>query len=130
MFEAQHRKKKKKMPRQITREAKRFLLISDVAKGMTYMDIVYKYMEEWGLGLKTVVAYLDDAVAHMKSEATKETIIAMNMQRLDNLISESIKDKDRKNAIRAIDTQNKLAGGYEEKVKIDTEGEINLIFDI
>ena len=66
----------------------------------------------------------------MKSDETKETLIAMNMERLDNIIEESMKEGDKRSAIKAIDTQNKLAGGYEDKVKLETDGDINLIFDI
>ena len=54
----------------------------------------------------------------------------MNMERLDNIIAESMKEGDKRSAIKAIDTQNKLAGGYEEKVKLETDADINLIFDI
>lgn len=123
------RRKNYKFPKQITHDAKRHLIISDVAAGMTYSEIVSKYMNEWGLGLKTVQAYVNEAIEYMRSETTKETLVAMNIQRLDGIISDSMTDKDRKSAIKAIDVQNKLVGGYEEKVKIDSDSDIVLNFE-
>lgn len=116
-------------PQQITSEAKRHLIISDIAKGMTYHDIVNKYVDEWGLGLKSVQNIVNDAVDYMRSDEAKETLISMNTTRLENIISDSMKEGDRKNAIKAIDTQNKMAGAYTEKVKIEGDSEINLNFD-
>ena len=66
----------------------------------------------------------------MRSDTAKENLISMNMQRLDTIITDSMKESDRKNAIKAIDTQNKLAGGYTEKVQIEGDTEINLNFEI
>ena len=123
-------RKYKKFPKQITAEAKRHLIISDIAQGMTYMDIVHKYESEWGLSLHTVMNIVNDAIDFMKSDTAKESLKAMNLQRLDTIISDSMDEKDRKNAIKAIDVQNKLAGGYEEKIKIDKDSEINLVFDM
>lgn len=110
--------------------AKRHLIIEEIAKGERYINIIHKFSQEWGLSERTVRMQVEDAIGYMKSESTKETLIAMNMERLDNIIADSMKEGDKKNAIKAIDTQNKLAGGYEEKVKLDTDGDINLIFDI
>lgn len=111
-------------------EAKRHLIISEIAKGARYTDIVKKFVDEWGLSRKTIEMAVDDAIKFMRDESTKDTLIAMNMQRLDSIIADSMNDGDKKNAIKAIDTQNKLAGGYVEKVKIEDNSEINLVFDI
>lgn len=117
-------------PQQITMDAKRYLIINDIAQGMTYMDIVKKYEQEWGLGLKSVQNIVNDTINFMRSDETKESIVAANMMRLEGLITDSIGDGDRKNAIKAIDTQNKLVGGYTEKVKIEGDTEINLNFEL
>lgn len=114
----------------VSMEARRYLIISDIAKGVKYTDILRKYMQEWDLGEKSLEMYIHDAINFMRSDTTKETLIAMNMERLDDIITDSMKDGDRRSAIKAIDTQNKLAGGYEEKVKIENDSEINLIFDL
>lgn len=119
----------RKFPRQINLEAKRYLIVSDIASGMTYMDIVRKYEKEWGLSHGSVMNIVNDCVEYMRSEKAKDTLVSINMQRLENIIADSMQEGDRKNAIKAIDTQNKLVGGYEEKVKIDADSEINLVFD-
>lgn len=111
-------------------EARRYLIIADIAKGMKYTDILRKYMAEWNLGEKSLEMYIHDAIAFMRSDTAKESLIAMNMERLDGIITDSMKDGDRKNAIKAIDTQNKLAGGYEEKVRLEGDSEIVLNFDL
>ena len=67
---------------------------------------------------------------YMRDESTKESLIAMNMERLDNIISESMTEKDRKSAIKGIEVQSKLAGGFEEKIKLEGDTEINLNFDL
>lgn len=114
----------------ISLEARRFLIINDIAKGERYTNILNKYMKEWNLGTKSVEKYIADAMEFMRSETTKNNLISMNMERLDGIIADSLKEGDRRNAIKAIDTQNKLAGGYEEKVKIEGDTEITLNFDL
>lgn len=116
--------------KQLTLDARRHLIIEDIASGKKYTDILRKYTQEWGLSVKSLELYIHDAIEFMRSDTAKENIIAMNMERLDKIITDSITKSDRKNAIKAIDTQNKLAGGYTEKVKIEGDSEINLKFDI
>ena len=111
-------------------EAKQHLIIQDIAKGLTYTQIVDKYTVEWGLSMKHVQAIVNDAIEFMRSEATKESLVSMNLQRLDNIISDSMKEGDRRNAIKGIDVQNKLAGGYTENIKVSADSDINFTFDI
>jgi len=120
----------KPFPQQISGDAKRYLIIQDIAKGMTYHDMVDKYVEEWGLGLKSVQNIINDTIAYMRSDEAKETLISMNTARLENIITDSMQDGDRKNAVKAIDIQNKMSGAYTEKVKIEGDTEINLNFDL
>lgn len=110
-------------------DARRFLILSDIANGMGYTDICRKYSQEWGCSMKTVELILQETIDFMRSETTKENLISMNMQRLDTIITDTIKT-DKKNAIKAIDVQNKMAGAYTEKVKIEGDTEINLNWGI
>ena len=121
---------KEKSQHSLKELAKRHLIIEAIAKGERYISIIQRFSKEWNLSEKTIRLLIDDAISYMKSEETKETLVAMNMERLDNIIEDSMKEGDKRSAIKAIDTQNKLAGGYEEKVKLETDGDINLIFDI
>ena len=123
-------RKNKDFPKQIPMEAKRHLIIEDIAKGLNYMELVKKYTEEWGLSTSHVMNTINDTLAFMRDEATKQSLVSINMQRLDTIITEAMSSKDRKNAIRGIDVQNKLAGGYEEKVKVDANTDVTFTFDI
>ena len=117
-------------PTQIPVDAKRHLIISDIAKGMTYMDIVRKYEQEWGLSHKTVQNIVNEAIDFMRSDEAKENIIAANMVRLEGIIGDSMGDGDRRSAIKAIDVENKMNGAYTEKVQIEGDSEITLNFEI
>jgi hypothetical protein len=94
------------------------------------MDLVKKYTKDWNLRETSVMCIINDTISFMQSQETKDSLISMNMERLDKLITDSMKDGDRKNAIKAIDTQNKLAGGYTEKISLEGDTEVNLVFDI
>lgn len=111
-------------------EARRHLVIEAAASGETFNHMVKRFSKEWGMRENSTRLAVADALRYMRAPETKEAITAMNMARLDTIINNSMEDKDRKNAVRAIDVQNKLAGGYEEKVKIEGDSEIKLVFDV
>ena len=119
----------KPFPPQISSDAKRYCIIHEIASGMTYHDIVDKYIQEWGLGYKSVQNIVNDTIAFMRSDEAKESFISMNAARLEGIISQTMKEGDHKNAIKAIDVENKMSGAYTEKVKIEGDSEINLTFD-
>lgn len=123
-------KKQKKFPKQLSLESKRFLIIDMISKGMKYTDIMKACMTKWGLREKTVEKYISDAIDFMQSEDTMNALKSANIQRLDDLFQQSKKSGDTKNAIRAIDTQNKMIGAYEEKVKIESDSEIQFVFNV
>ena len=120
----------KPMPARVTYDAKLHLIMEEIAKGTTYMGMVKKFCNDWNLGFKTVNNEIQDAIKIMRNQELKDTLVSVNMQRLDSIIEESMESKDRKNAIRGIDIQNKLCGGYEEKVKVEGDGDINFVFNI
>lgn len=121
--------KKDAVGKRPTLEAKRFKIAFDIANGEKYTDIVNRYVKEWDLSVVTVQRYIADAVHWMSSEDAKNTIQSMNISRLEGIIKDSIADKDRKNAIRAIDAENKMIGAYTEKVELQGDNEINLVFN-
>ena len=111
-------------------EARRNLILQAMASGMSYISMVNKFTDEWGLGRKTVELAIQDTLKFLRSEETKDTLIAMNNGRLDSIIEDSMKTGDRSSAIKAIDTQNKMNGAYTEKVKIEGDAEIKLDFGL
>lgn len=110
-------------------EAKRFKIAFDIANGEKYTDIVNRYAKEWDISVVTVQRYIADAISWMSSADAKATLQSMNISRLENIIKDSMDENDRKNAIRAIDAQNKMIGAYTEKVEIDSDTDINLVFN-
>lgn len=123
-------KNKRKHETPIKIEARRTIIMQDLAAGYTYAELCNKYPAEWNMSARSVQLFICETLEWMRSQATKDTLIAMNTHRLDTIISESMREKDRKNAVRAIDVQNKLIGGYEEKVKVEADTDITLHFDI
>lgn len=122
--------KGRNFPKQIPMEAKRFMIISMVAEGKTYTEIVAECQKQWGLSDKTLQNVINETLAYMRSDEAKESLIAMNMQRLDDIYAESRSEGDRKSAVKAIDTQNKMIGAYTEKVQIEGDSTIDLHFDM
>lgn len=122
--------KERKVNKSISKAAKETAILDDIAKGTTYRKMLDKYSDLWGLSKGTIKNIIHDVVQDLRDAKIKEDIIAMNMERLDNIISDSFNDGDRKHALKGIDMQNKLAGGYEEKVALTSDGEVKFIFDI
>lgn len=101
-----------------------------MASGMSYISMVNKFTDEWGLGRKTVELAIQDTLKFLRSEETKETLIAMNNGRLDSIIEDSMKTGDRSSAIKAIDTQNRMCGAYTEKVRLESDNTITIDFGL
>ena len=111
-------------------EARRNLILQAMASGMSYISMVNKFTDEWGLGRKTVELAIQDTLKFLRNEETKETLIAMNNGRLDSIIEDSMKTGDRSSAIKAIDTQNKMNGAYTEKVRLESDNTITIDFGL
>lgn len=118
-----------KIGKKLDFEAKRFKISFDIANGVKYTDIVERYAKEWGISVVTVQRYIADAISWLSSADAKASLQSMNISRLENIIKDSMDAKDRKNAIKAIDAQNKMIGAYTEKVEIDSDTDINLVFN-
>ena len=112
----------------ITLEARRDILSNELAKNTPYREIIEKYSKEWNLAESTIRNYLYDYYAYMNDKNTTQTLINLNIDRLDNLFSDSVKSGDRKNALSAIDKLNKMLGAYKEKLEIKNDDEITVKF--
>lgn len=107
-------------------EVKKALILNELAVGTAYKNICKKYSELWGVTEATMKTYIREAVADMYSEDETAALIAINKARLDAITEDSLKDDDRKNAIKAIDIQNKMLGAYESKIKVTPTDDINI----
>lgn len=97
---------------------------------MSYVSMVNKFSDEWGLSRKTVELAIQETIKFMRDEETKQTLVDMNMARLDSIVEDSMKDGDRSSALKGIDLLNKAAGGYTEKIKIDSDQNIVIDFGL
>ena len=92
-----------------------------VAMGLDDNEIVEKTAEEFGSSTKTMSQYLKAAVCALdeRNREWKDKIVEQNYNRLDVLVKECYEKGKYKEALQAIDLQNKLAGIYEQRLKID-----------
>ena len=111
-------------------ESRRLLILQAMAGGMSYVSMVNKFSDEWGLSRKTVELAIQETIKFMRDEETKDALISLNAGRLDSLIEDSMKTGDRSSAIKAIDTQNRMCGAYTEKVKIEGDSTITIDFGL
>ena len=122
-------KGKRPAPVKLRKEIKTRLILEDIAQGVCYSDLIQKYQEQWKCSTKTVECYIRDAMEYLRSDQAVENLKNINLQRLDNLYKESANDGDRKNALKAIDLQNKTLGVYEEKVEVTTNEPVEFVFN-
>lgn len=128
MADSHKRREGNKAPLKI--EARRNLILQAIAGGDSYMSMVRKFTEEWGLGRKTIELAISDAIKWIRDEETKQTLVDLNMARLDSIVEDSMKSGDRSSALKGIDLLNKAAGGYTEKIKLESESSIVLDFGL
>ena len=122
-------KGKRPAPVKVRKEIKTRLILEDIAKGVCYSDLIQKYSAEWQCSHKTIECYIRDAMEYLRSEQAVENLKNINIERLDNLYKESASEGDRKNALKAIDLQNKTLGVYEEKVEVTTSEPMEVVFN-
>ena len=122
-------KGKRPMPVKLKAEVKTRLILEDIASGESYSDMLTKFSTMWGCTPQTVACYIRDAMDYLHSDEAIQNLKDLNIQRLDNLYRECAADGDVKNALKAIDLQNKTIGVYEEKVELKTDEPVEFIFN-
>lgn len=93
-----------------------------VGMGLDDNEIVEKCAEEFGSTTRLMSQYLKAAVCALddRNKEWKEKIIQQNYNRLDVIIKECYEKGKHKEALQAIDIQNKLAGVYESRLNISS----------
>lgn len=110
--------------------SKKKIILDELAKG-TPVRKIRKYLEDnYQLSQKTIRDLIAEVISEITSEEEKEALKASNLVRLDEIVSDCINDGDRKNAIRAIDTLNKSIGAYDNTIKLETDADIQLNFNL
>ena len=99
-------------------------------KGMTKMSIMNEVMNRWGCTKSSAHKYVTDALSFI-AETYKEDADKLKdviMHRLESLAEDALNENDRKSALKAYDQICKLAGLYEDKVKVESDTTIKFDF--
>lgn len=99
-------------------------------KGMTKISIMNEVMERWGCTKSSAHKYVTDALSFI-AESYKEDADKLKdviMHRLESLAEDAMGERDRKSALKAYDQMSKLAGLYEDKVKVEADTTIKFDF--
>lgn len=113
----------------MTGDARRILILEALAKGLSLRQVIDKFTKEWNISEKNVIQYIKKSIEYVNTNEYKDMVKSINIERLDKLFSDLVKDGDKKTAIKAIDTQNKLIGAYEDKVNISSD-EVSFTFNV
>lgn len=120
--------KKNKKGSKLSAKAKELVLLSELANGVSYNEIVKKYTKEWGLAPVTMRGLLTLALESMYDKDFKDHLKEINLHRLDSIIAHTFEEGDYKTAIKAIDIQNKTMALYKERIELQDGIEFTLSF--
>lgn len=121
--------KGKKVQPKVSWDAKKKIILNDLAAGLTYREMVIKYSEDWGVSTTTAKNFIRECAAELYSDEDKEMLKSVNVLRLDECYETAMKAGDIKSAIRAVDTQNKSIGVYDKEKEDETSKDINVKFN-
>ena len=102
-----------KFEKNISITARAYLIADSIAQGMTYRQIVKKYMEDWGVSYSYMHSIITESLNLFKSEELYKNIRDVNNERLTDIYQEARKKFDLETAIKAIDKLNKANGVYD-----------------
>lgn len=113
-----------KFEKGITLNARSMLIANDVANGMTYRQIVSKYMNEWGVSYNYMHSIITESLNLFKSEDIYKSIRDINNERLTSIYQIAMQNGDLDTAIKAVDKLNKSNGVYDtEKPTVQVQAD-------
>lgn len=110
-------------------KCRRSVLCDEIAAGFSVQYIVRKHTIEWGVSEDEVKKLINEVMNGAWDEESKETLRNINLQRLDDLYHEQLKQGDIKSALKVVDLMNKTANLYRQDVKVDTTADIEVKFN-
>lgn len=119
-------------PNKIKSEENKLIIADMLASGATKADVMAYIKDVMGINTKNASKYYHDCIKSMIVPDDlltdyKKTVQQQNFTRLEKIVKDSIEGNtaDKKVAIQAIDTLNKMAGAYEgNSVTIANDKEI------
>ena len=112
----------------ITQEARFDILSNELAQGKSFKEIQKEFSKKWNVSENTIRQYLADCTSYLSEKTNTDTLININIERLDTLFADCLKNGDTKNAITALDKLNRMLGAYKDRLNISTDDEIEVRF--
>lgn len=113
-----------KFEKNITLNARAFLIAEAISKGDTYRQIVSKYMKEWNVSYNYMHSIITESLNLFKNDELYKNIRDINNERLTDIYQQARNQQDLDTAIKAIDKLNKANGVYDApktQVAVSTE---------
>lgn len=111
-----------KFEKSMSLNARAYLIANAVAEGMTYRQIVSKYMNEWGVSYAYMHSIITESMNMFNNEAIYKKLKDINLDRLTDIYAEARQQGNLDVAIKAVDKINKTAGIYDsEKTQVQVQ---------
>lgn len=111
-----------KFEKNMSLNARAYLIANAVAEGMTYRQIVSKYMNEWGVSYAYMHSIITESMNMFNNEAIYKKLKDINLDRLTDIYAEARQQGNLDVAIKAVDKINKTAGIYDsEKTQVQVQ---------
>lgn len=104
-----------KFEKNITLNARAMLIADSVANGLSYRQIVAKYMSEWGVSYNYMHSIITESLNLFKSEELYKNIRDINNERLTSIYQTAMQNGELDTAIKAVDKLNKANGVYDDQ---------------
>lgn len=114
------------------KKARQNVIIDMIRKGYSRKRLVQWVQENYGLSYKyswDVVAEVYKMLAETNNDELVEATRAIQLERVEAILKDSIEKGDRKSALKALDLINKMHSLYVEKKEIDVSSS-DLVFRI
>lgn len=110
----------KKADRHKVRDARIWMIINDICKGMNNLSLFKKYGAEWGISRTAMTNLITEAYDIMKIGDAEymEELRQINLKRLEELYADCLAVDDKASALKAMELINKTAGLYTTKVEL------------
>ena len=120
----------KKADRHKVRDARIWMIINDICKGMNNLSLFKKYGAEWGISRTAMTNLITEAYDIMKigDEEYLENLRQINLKRLEELYADCLAVDDKASALKAMELINKTAGLYTTRIEIGGSTQFKYIF--